>query len=430
MKMWTALGMLSLCVWASQLQAAPLSFRGYLRSSTGSNLKGGQQECFNNPGSFGNEFRVGNECGMYGEATFASDLTDQTKYPEVSSQAYLTFSYNYQNRTDYELTTQNWVVRQAYVDVGIQQELPGVFWVGKRYYRWGDVSVLDFYPVQMNGVGAGYGDLRKGPGLWHFAIIQSSESKEINGSGTAIATENQVAAKTTVHLRLEEVAVAADDAISFWLTGGTTPATKSTPAPGTDYKAGTGGFLALKNQWTGVGFKNETALAYGQGVMTGMGTSGELVKDCSDASQAVCTTQSSDRIRFWDAALVENDRWSGQFSFVYDALNKRTSSDSRVRWISLAAEPIYYITDHIHFISVIGLSNVLDDSDGLGTRTLSQITLGPQITVAKGFYSRPVLRALYSARFWNKANEASFAATSARGRDDAQSLVAQVEVWF
>ncbi len=428
--MLTIQGFLLAFFLTSQVQAAPLSFRGYLRSSAGSNLKGGQQECFNNPGSFGNEFRVGNECGMYGEATFASDLTDQIKFPEVSSQAYLTFSYNYQNRTDYELTNQNWVIRQAYVDLGIQQELPGVFWVGKRYYRWGDISALDFYPVQMNGVGAGYGDLRKGPGLWHFAIIQNSEAKEINGTGTAIATENQVAAKTTVHLRLEEVAVGAENTLAFWLTGGSTPATKSIPSPGTDYKAGTGGFLAVKNQWVGVRFQNETALAYGQGVMTGMGSSGELVKDCSDSSLAICTTQSSDRIRFWNAALIENDKWSGQFSFVYDHLNKRTSSDSRVRWISVAAEPVYYITDHIHFISVFGLSNVLDESDGLGTRTLSQITLGPQITVAKGFYSRPVLRALYSARFWNRANEASFAGSSARGRDDAQSLVAQVEVWF
>ncbi len=417
-------------LFSSEAYAAPLAFHGYLRSSSGSNLKGGQQECFNNPGTFGNEFRVGNECGMYGEATFASELTDQIKFPEVSSQAYLTFSFNYQNRTDYELTNQNWVIRQAYVDMGILKELPGVFWVGKRYYRWSDISVLDFYPVQMNGVGAGYGELRKGPGLWHFAILQNSESKEINGNGAVVTTENQVASKTTAHLRLEEVAVGPKKAVSFWLAGGSTPATKSIPSPGTDYKAGIGGFLAVKNLWLGEGFKNETALAYGQGVMTSMSTSGELVKDCADVSQAVCTTQSSDRIRFWNAALLENDKWSGQFSFVYDDLNKHTSSDAHVRWVSVAAQPIYYITEHIHFISVIGLSNVMDESDGLGTRTLSQITLGPQMTVAKEFYSRPVLRVLYSARFWNRANEASFAATSARGRSDAQSLLAQVEVWF
>ena len=285
-----------LLVFSFKAQAAPLSFRGYLRSSAGSNLKGGQQECFNNPGSFGNEFRVGNECGMYGEATFVSDLTDQEKWPGVSSKAYLTFSYAYDNRTDYELTTQNWVIRQAYVDLGIASELPGVFWVGKRYYRWGDISALDFYPVQMNGVGAGYGDLRTDLGIWHFAVIQNSESREIAGTGAVITTENKVASKTSAHLRLDEVALSASDTLAFWVVAATTPATKSTPPPGTDYKAGTGGFLAVKNQWAGAGLKNETGLSYGQGVMSGMSSSGELVKDCSDSSQAVCTVQNSDRV--------------------------------------------------------------------------------------------------------------------------------------
>ncbi len=412
------------------LQAAPLTFSGYLRSSAGSNLKGGQQECYNNPGSQGNEFRIGNECGMYGEATFNSELTDKNKLPYVYSVAHLTFSYVYNNRTDYELTTQNWVVRQAYVDLGIYQDLPGIFWMGKRYYRWGDIFALDFFPVQMNGVGAGYGELRKGPGLWSLAVIQNSESREVSGSGAVITTENKVASKTSLHLRLEEVELNSQNKFSLWLTGASTSSTKSTPSPATDYKSGTGGFLALKEEFITSGLKNEIGLAFGQGVMTDMGVSGELVKDCSDQSLSVCTVQKSHRLRFWNALLIEKDRWSGQFSFVYEDLDKKTLADSRVRWISVAAQPIYYFTDHIHLLSVFGLSNVLDDSDGLGTRTLSQITVGPQLTIGKDFFSRPVLRALYSTRFWNKSNQTSFATSSAQGKLDAQSLVAQVEVWF
>ncbi len=186
----------------------------------------------------------------------------------------------------------------------------------------------------------------------------------------------------------------------------------------------------MKEEFVANELKNEIGLAFGQGVMTDMGVNGELVKDCSDQSLSVCTVQKSHRLRFWNATLIEKDRWAGQFSLVYDDLDKKTASDSRVRWISVAAQPIYYFTDRIHLLSVFGLSNVLDDSDGFGTRTLSQISVGPQLTIGKGFFTRPVLRALYTTRSWNKSNQTSFATSSAQGKLDAQSLVAQVEVWF
>ena len=50
----------------NQAWAMPVDMHGYLRSGTGNNLQGGKQNCFNNPGSEGNEFRLGNECGIYG----------------------------------------------------------------------------------------------------------------------------------------------------------------------------------------------------------------------------------------------------------------------------------------------------------------------------------------------------------------------------
>ncbi len=45
-----------------------LNYTGYFRSGVGQNSKGGDHQCFKNPGTTpGNEFRLGNECGAYGE---------------------------------------------------------------------------------------------------------------------------------------------------------------------------------------------------------------------------------------------------------------------------------------------------------------------------------------------------------------------------
>ena len=54
---------------ASQAHAE-LEYGGYFRSGTGFNSLGGKQKCFTNTGTSGNEFRLGNECGSYGEASF------------------------------------------------------------------------------------------------------------------------------------------------------------------------------------------------------------------------------------------------------------------------------------------------------------------------------------------------------------------------
>jgi maltoporin len=409
---------------------APFSFSAYFRSSAGSNLKGGQLECYTNPGSQGNEFRLGNECGVYSEASFISQLVDPENANGISSQAVFTFAYVYENKTDFEVTNNNWVLRQGYIELASTEDAPGKFWMGKRFYRWSDVHSDDFFPVSFNGPGAGWGGLKTSVGNWDFGIIQNSESKEINGSTTAVTTSVKNAAKTTFHVKLEEMPLTENSKLSFWGVVGVTPATRDTTAPSTRYKAATGGFLAIKDNYKKESIGNEFGIAFGNSVLASMSAQGELSKDCNDMTDASCTVEKSNRLRLWNALTVEQNKWSTQVATVFDEYDKRTNVDSKIRWTSISIQPLYYLTDHVGIISVLGFSNVLDESDGLGNRTLTRFTVGPQLALGKGYYSRPVLRALYSNTSWNKANKTSFSTSSSQGERNAQSLVAQVEVWF
>lgn len=408
--------------------AAPFEFHGYFRSGTGSNLKGGKQECFSNPGAQA-EFRLGNECSIYGEATFALNFQESADAQPVFH-AISTFAYSYDNKKDWETTSNNWVLRQAYLENEAFDEVPYSFWVGKRFYRWGDVHILDFFPMNFSGPGAGMEWKSAQGSNWKIGVIQNADSKEINGSDTAISTEIKDAAKTSFHLRIEEIPFQQDEKISFWFAGATTPATKATAAPYTDYKAGQGFAIAFKHWRPVVSGGNEFGLAYGNGVLSNLGPWGELMVDCNTDTDSACTVQSSNRLRFWNAFTKDWSKFSAQIAAAHDSYNKGTSSNSKVMWTSLGIQPIYYFTDRFQLTSVLGYSNVEDQSDNLGQRTLVRFTVGPQISFQKGYYARPVLRAFYTFNSWNKANTSSFSTTSAAGKENAHAVGVQGEVWF
>jgi maltoporin len=101
-----AMGFLLLGQAATADTALPvdLTFAGYMRSGTGDNDKGGKQVCFNNPGSVANEFRLGNECGTYGEASFRVEMLKPKTEADPFFRSQLTFAYFPPNDSQYEDT--------------------------------------------------------------------------------------------------------------------------------------------------------------------------------------------------------------------------------------------------------------------------------------------------------------------------------------
>lgn len=402
----------------------------YLRAGSGSNAAGGAQECISNKGSGGNEFRLGNECGIYGEFGIGATLLKAENERAPFWRLFTNFAFAYNNRTDWEGNNpNNWVLREVYTEGGRVDGLDFTAWAGKRFYRWGDVHMNDFYPVNFSGPGGGIGGLHFGKGVLSFAVIQNAQSDEINGA-TGQVTRVGNAAKSTLHVRYDDMPTAFG-VLSLWAVAGTTPSTKTTATPETNYKAATGGFLAARlSSALTEKTRNEFGLAFGQSIMSNMGSSGDLVKDCDTATDASCNVTGSSRVRAWNSVVYEGESWSVAGALMFDELSKGTSADSRVRWTSAGVRPTYWITEHISLAGQAGISNVVDESDGLGARNLWRVTIAPQISMSKGYFARPVIRAYYSRTQWNESNQISAAGTSAAADKSIDSLGFQTEVWF
>lgn len=402
----------------------------YLRAGSGSNAAGGAQECISNRGSGGNEFRLGNECGIYGEFGIGATLLKAENERAPFWRLFTNFAFSYNNRTDWEgNNSNNWVLREVYTEGGRVDGLDFTAWAGKRFYRWGDVHMNDFYPVNFSGPGGGIGGLHVGKGVLSLAVIQNAQSDEINGS-TGQVTRVGNAAKSTLHVRYEDLATGLG-VLSLWGVVGSTPSTKTTATPETNYKAATGGFLALRlSSALRESTRNEWGVAYGQSLLSNMGSTGDLVKDCAGAADASCNVTGSWRVRAWDSVVYEGESWSVAGALMYDELNKGTAVDSRVRWTSVGVRPTYWITEHISLAGQAGISNVVDESDGLGARNLWRVTVAPQISMSKGYFARPVIRAYYSRTQWNENNKTSASGTSAAADTSIDTLGFQTEVWF
>jgi maltoporin len=121
-----------------------------------------------------------------------------------------------------------------------------------------------------------------------------------------------------------------------------------------------------------------------------------------------------------------------QFSLVHEQKDNGASDNSLVTWSSIGLRPIYFINDHYSIATEFGHSEVHDESDGNGIRTLSRLTIAPQISMTKAYYGRPVLRAFYTMSFWNDPNKTLIAtkAPSYLDKNEGGSYGLQAEVWF
>src|SRR4051812_25001332 len=97
---------LLLAAASTSVLAAEMDYGLYLRSSAGTNSEGGKQILLQNPGSSGNEFRLGNE-STYAEVTFTGHALKAPDKKSPFFDAVMTFVYNPQMNSQYGDTTAN-----------------------------------------------------------------------------------------------------------------------------------------------------------------------------------------------------------------------------------------------------------------------------------------------------------------------------------
>lgn len=398
------------CLGSFNLVGAEHDVAGYFRAGSGTNSLGGDQECFHNAGSTGNEFRLGNECGSYGEILFKIKHMKKDSGRKFFNSVYRMDFFPENHST--EDKTNDFRIRELYVEAGnLFKDDSKSFWIGKRLYRDADLHMLDFfYFADTSGNGGGVGNIDTGIGTLEIAQLREvgSTQTEVGKRGTSF-----------LDLRLKGIRLSDASAMMLWLGHGQAKATGDSSSKN---HTASGNVLAIKIKTKLDKGSNTFSLSYGDGLMEGL--------KLSTPDSANEDAKTYRLVNDYSISLSESIEL--QFAAVYEEKDNGDSTNSKSTWSSIGVRPIYFFNDHYSLATEFGHSEVHDEADGNGVRTLSRVTIAPQISLNKGFYARPVLRAFYTMSFWNDANQSSIAtkAPSYIDKNEGGAYGLQAEVWF
>ncbi len=383
--------------------AMPVDVHGYLRSGVGNNLQGGKQNCFNNPGSQGNEFRLGNECSVYGETTFQLDFLPKTDSSRFKVQTTLAFFPNENTQYGDESDLNDVDIVEAFAESKNLEDVPYTYWVGKRFYRDVDIYMDDFYYfAAMSGVGAGVDDIPLFGGKFAAAYLQETM--------TSTKSKDQLV-KSYFDFRLFDVSAGDVGTLNFWATIARAP---KGHIDTTQYEKVDGQSLGVRLRTQVSGGLNDFTVIYGRNLMSALSVygNGEMVNGVDNQKRYTVrvvenmTRKAGEKIELHAASVVE----------------LRNVGNGHNVWWDIGVRPVYFIKDHLHFVTELGHSEVVSS----GTlHTLSRVTLAYEIAINKSIWARPVIRAFFTNSFWNEANRASF-----DGKKSGRSLGVQMEAWF
>lgn len=407
--------------------AAAFSAHGYLRAGTGTNGKGAKQECFVNRGSPTNEFRLGNECSIYGESAFRMEFPGTTgQDPKFASQ--VRFAYSPPANSSFEDNDSDGrdiniveAFAEAYEIEGTNLSL----WAGKRFYRDVDMHIFDWYYYgQMNGNGAGVGGIPLGRGKLAAAWLLETGSTRTNLGKNAVQI---------VDLRFTEWKIAEDQELNFWAAYGMAPGSSSV-TNSQQYAHRKGWLLGSRWRKSLDGGFLDLALIHGRNLLEGLNIYGGALVGIDD--------NRSDAYRWriaQDLALKISDKFALHFSSGFEHWDpKKPNIDSRGTWWAVGTRPIYFVSKNLQLATEVGHSQIHNREDrnstsqGVGPRKLTRLTIAPQYALGPGLWSRPVLRAFYSYSFWNNRNRdfVGIDAPSYAGAGAGQAIGVQTEIWF
>jgi maltoporin len=356
---------------ASAGSASALEFHGYFRSGIGWGSKDGGQTCFTLPGVPGNgNFRLGNECGTYGELQFDHNLLDGKD--GVKFDYHLMLGYFAAAQQDFENLADpgNHIsLRQNWAEA---KNLPflngGTAWIGKRYYQRHDVHINDFFYWDTSGPGAGIEKVKLGGEMTgSFAIFRNN--------GFANGNPNN-SATTRLDARVGDINLGAAGSLEVGLQYNAKDTnvanSKNGSAVSAEWAMPVLGGVNKLFATVGTGSANAPALAYPNN------TPGN-----NDGS--------------W--GIQDSLQWQISPEFSGMAVVGHWNFKNNYKWTYIGARPVYHMSDYFKIQGEVGLNYI--KPDGLNTAKLGKITIAPTLVAGRGFWTRPELRAYYTYAKWN-----------------------------
>ena len=397
---------------AAASSAQALEFHGYFRSGIGWGSKDGGQTCFSLPGAQGNgNFRLGNECGTYGELQFDHNLFDGKD--GVKFDYHIMLGYFAPGQTDFEnlaaggnhiALRQNW---------GEAKNLPflngGSAWIGKRYYQRHDVHITDFFYWNNSGPGAGIEKIKLGGEVTgSFAIFRA------NGNNSANNPNNN--ATTMFDGRVHDINLGGAGSLEAGLQYNTA----DTKLPNT--KSGT----AVSVEWSlpVLGGVNKLFVTKG----TGSANAPNLGNPNNTPGTQDGSWGIQDTLQWQVSPNISGMAVAGHWSF-----------KNNYKWSYIGARPVYHFSDYFKLQAEAGLNRVTAQNQAAAK--LAKFTIAPTLVAGRGFWARPELRFFYTYAKWNdKARDGVFGpggGTVAGGTagpfgtsKSGSSYGFQVEAWF
>lgn len=372
-----------------------VDFNGYVRSGAIWSDKT-RTSCLQVPGARA-KYRLGNECETYSELSLSHTLGEVKSGPYVTTSTMLALVSDLQD--DFENITSFWP--ETYFETGgwfNGKSLENAkLWIGKRYYRRHDVHINDFYYWSNSGYGAGVQDISLGKSTFAYAYRRNRfvDTEDINGHD----------------LRWYDINTNLKGALTIGLD------LRNSSKNHSVFSGKRGKQLHFQHYQDDIlGGYNKIAYQFGQNIGSNLSSLSDNTLISSDKSHRVV-----------EQLLVEmNDQWSTLFTLVYEQ-----QKDVQV-WHSVGFRPVYYISDMLNIALELGHDRVKPESALV--KTLSKITIAPQISKGRGFWTRPTVRVFVTYANWNAAARDSGLADGATGVFGAtthgMNYGIQIEHWW
>ncbi|MEZ4359673.1 MAG: carbohydrate porin [Kofleriaceae bacterium] len=388
----------------------PFEFHGYLRSGFGLNGKGGELESFGIPGTFGYKYRLGNETDTYGEAVLRANwLNPSGDGATFATQILIGFKSSGNNNYDDSVEFR---IREAFAEAGnVIPQMPGAtFWAGQRFYQRHDVHLLDYFFLDMSGLGGGFQNFKAGPGKLSVAFLGGAASDADPTFSFGRRT------KKNLDIRYNDIQLPDGSLLSAWAD----LVFHSPSASDEDTIFGfSGALIHFKGGLLG-GF-NKLVVQYGQGPGAGFNT--YLGNDNTDASNLRITEQLQiqpfPRLSLMAVGALQR----------YD-----NGGDYTANWVSVGVRPIYHFTQYLSVATELGLDyatqdNPTDTADGV-TGQMAKLTIAPQLTPGANFWARPSIRAFATIAFWNDDVQGQVGGSAYGAATHGTSFGLQAESWW
>lgn len=351
-----------------------LDFNGYMRSGVGTNGTGGDQICFKAPGA-ASKYRLGNECETYSELALSEKVTSKPSGAWFKYSALMAFVVD--TAQDWEQFDPSW--REVYVEAGnvlSGSQSKARFWAGKKFYRRHDVHITDFFFWDNTGPGAGVEDISLGAVDMAYAWRRNTTADDRAITGHDVRFYN-IRSNPNGKLTLGVLLLTADES-----------------QDGFDGQGGSQLHIVHEQQQL-LGGYNKLALQLGK-------AAGSTLTNTPDDTASA----DSEKLRLVEQLMFQpNRQWSGMFTFVLE------QTKDVQEWTSIGIRPVYHFSDHVKLAVELG-HDIVEPEAG-EKRTLTKLTIAPQLSYKGGFWGRPVLRAFVTYADWNEA-----------ARDDAIAPVA------